>query len=77
MPANTFAIYGQGEEKELTELVPGILGQLGADNLASLRQIAETFQQTPGGGIASGENLDDDDDVPDLVENVEDANEQD
>ena len=25
VPANTFAIYGNGEDKELTELVPGIL----------------------------------------------------
>ena len=29
VPSNTFAIYGNGEEKELTELVPGILNQLG------------------------------------------------
>src|SRR5690242_21331351 len=27
VPANTFAIYGNGEDKELTELVPGILNQ--------------------------------------------------
>ncbi len=27
--ANTFAIYGAGHVKELTELVPGILNQLG------------------------------------------------
>ena len=33
VPANTFAIYGNGEDKELTELVPGILNQLGPDSL--------------------------------------------
>ncbi|KAH0158197.1 hypothetical protein KCU86_g19963, partial [Aureobasidium melanogenum] len=33
IPSNTFAIYGNGEDKELTELVPGILNQLGPDSL--------------------------------------------
>lgn len=59
--------------KELTELVPGILNQLGPDSLASLRKLAESYQaiqqgqQRPGAGGA-GEAEDDDDDVPDLVE---------
>ncbi|KAF8490043.1 NAC domain-containing protein [Gautieria morchelliformis] len=84
VPANTFAIYGTGHVKELTELVPGILNQLGPDSLASLRKLAESYQaiqqgqQRPGGpnaGTTGGEDDDDDDDVPDLVENfdVEDA----
>jgi len=71
--ANTFAIYGQGHVKELTELVPGILNQLGPDSLASLRKLAESYQaiqqqtqQRPAGGAEE-----DDDDVPDLVENFE------
>ena len=75
MPANTFAIYGHGEEKELTELVPGILNQLGADSLATLRNLAESLQQKQGGeGGGSGKvgDDDDDDDVPDLVENFDD-----
>ncbi|CAG8437006.1 10493_t:CDS:2 [Ambispora gerdemannii] len=46
--ANTFAIYGQGEDKELTELVPGILNQLGPDSLASLHddipELVENFE---------------------------------
>lgn len=60
--------------KELTELVPGILNQLGPDSLASLRKLAESYQaiqQTqsrPGGPLAGGAADDDDDDVPDLVE---------
>jgi nascent polypeptide-associated complex subunit beta len=81
VPANTFAIYGHGEEKELTELVPGILNQLGADSLATLRNLAESLQQKQGGEgvIGSGKaGDDDDDDVPDLVENFdEDAEKQD
>ena len=67
VPSNTFAIYGNGEDKELTELVPGILNQLGPDSLASLRKLAEsyqTMQKKEGGG---GAKDDDDDDIPDLV----------
>lgn len=72
--ANTFAIYGTGHVKELTELVPGILNQLGPDSLASLRKLAESYQaiqqgqQRPPVGAAED---DDDDDVPDLVENFD------
>ena len=72
--ANTFAIYGTGHVKELTELVPGILNQLGPDSLASLRKLAESYQaiqqgqqRPPNAGTAD----DDDDDVPDLVENFD------
>lgn len=72
--ANTFAIYGTGHVKELTELVPGILNQLGPDSLASLRKLAESYQaiqqgqqRQQGGGAAE----EDDDDVPDLVENFD------
>lgn len=75
VPSNTFAIYGAGEDKELTELVPGILNQLGPDSLASLRKLAESYQSMQkkedgkGGGKEkeAGES-DDDDDIPDLVE---------
>ena len=74
LPANTFAIYGTGHVKELTELVPGILNQLGPDSLASLRKLAESYQaiqqnqqRPPNTGAAE----DDDDDVPDLVENFD------
>ncbi|KZT25709.1 NAC-domain-containing protein, partial [Neolentinus lepideus HHB14362 ss-1] len=76
--ANTFAIYGAGQVKELTELVPGILNQLGPDSLASLRKLAESYQaiqqnqQRPPNAAAE----DDDDDVPDLVENFDAVEEQ-
>ena len=58
--SNTFAIYGNGEDKELTELVPGILNQLGPDSLASLRKLAESYQLQ--------KKDEDDEDIPDLVE---------
>lgn len=75
MPSNTFAIYGNGEDKELTELVPGILNQLGPDSLASLRRLAESYQSMQkkegaegGKKEGGGEGADDDDEIPDLVE---------
>merc|ERR1711962_383094 len=37
LAANTFAITGQAEVKPLTEMLPGILNQLGPDGLQSLR----------------------------------------
>ncbi len=68
VPANTFAIYGNGEEKELTELVPGILNQLGPGSLASLRKLAESYQSMQKKDGEEGEKKDDDDDdIPDLV----------
>ncbi|KAH9962889.1 NAC-domain-containing protein [Russula dissimulans] len=71
--ANTFAIYGVGQVKELTELVPGILNQLGPDSLASLRKLAESYQAIQQGQqrAGTGPAEDDDDDVPDLVENFD------
>ncbi|KAL8932616.1 MAG: hypothetical protein Q9211_006219 [Gyalolechia sp. 1 TL-2023] len=67
VPSNTFAVYGNGEDKELTELVPGILNQLGPDSLASLKKLAESYQslQKKEGGEENKD--DDDDDIPDLV----------
>ncbi|EEH33446.2 nascent polypeptide-associated complex subunit beta [Paracoccidioides lutzii Pb01] len=71
VPSNTFAIYGNGEDKELTELVPGILNQLGPDSLASLRKLAESYQsmqKREGGEDGKNADEEDDDDIPDLVE---------
>ncbi|EEH22070.1 nascent polypeptide-associated complex subunit beta [Paracoccidioides brasiliensis Pb03] len=71
VPSNTFAIYGNGEDKELTELVPGILNQLGPDSLASLRKLAESYQsmqKRESGGDGKNVEEEDDDDIPDLVD---------
>lgn len=67
--ANTFAIYGTGVVKDLTELVPGILNQLGPDSLSSLKKLAESYQNIQPGAGPGGD--DDDDEVPDLVDNFE------
>ncbi|KAH7338041.1 NAC domain-containing protein [Rhizoctonia solani] len=67
--SNTFAIYGAGHVKDLTELVPGILNQLGPDSLASLRRLAESYQAMQRSQAAgqAGAPADDDDEVPDLI----------
>ncbi|BEI82308.1 hypothetical protein CcaverHIS002_0301760 [Cutaneotrichosporon cavernicola] len=64
LPSNTLAVYGPGQTKELTELVPGILNQLGPDSLANLRRLAESGKDGEVG---------DEDDIPDLVENFDEA----
>lgn len=87
LTSNTIAVYGAGQVKELTDLVPGILGQLGPDSLASLRKLAAQYQsQTAaaaaaaaaaagangaGDGEPKADGEEDDDDVPDLVETFE------
>ncbi|GAA5811007.1 Nascent polypeptide-associated complex subunit beta [Mucor flavus] len=67
--ANTYAIHGRSTEKELAELIPGILNQLGPDSMAALKKLAETFQQAQGENAAGA----DDDEIPDLVESFEKA----
>ncbi|KAK2093983.1 nascent polypeptide-associated complex beta subunit [Saguinus oedipus] len=60
--------------KQLTEMLPSILNQLGADSLTSLRRLAEALPKQSVDGkapLATGEE--DDDEVPDLVENFDEA----
>ncbi|CAG5896430.1 unnamed protein product [Menidia menidia] len=76
LSANTFAITGHAETKQLTEMLPGILSQLGADSLSSLRKLAEQFprQSAMDMKAVKEENAEEeDDDVPDLVENFDEA----
>uniref|UniRef100_A0A147A7R6 Transcription factor BTF3 n=3 Tax=Fundulus heteroclitus TaxID=8078 RepID=A0A147A7R6_FUNHE len=78
LSANTFAITGHAETKQLTEMLPGILSQLGADSLSSLRKLAEHFpRQALDGKAPKPEDIEeeeeDDDEVPDLVENFDEA----
>ena len=75
LAANTFTITGHAETKQLTEMLPSILNQLGADSLTSLRRLAEALPKQSVDGkapLATGED-DDDDEVPDLVENFDEA----
>ena len=75
LAANTFAVTGHAENKQITELLPGILNQLGHESLNHLKKLASNVA---GGGdgnenAAANEADDDDDDVPDLVENFDEA----
>ncbi|EGV92785.1 Transcription factor BTF3 [Cricetulus griseus] len=73
LAVNTFTITGHAEKKQLTEMLPSILRQLGADNLTSLRRPAEALPKQSVGGKASLAAGEDDDEVPDLVENFDEA----
>jgi nascent polypeptide-associated complex subunit beta len=59
--SNTYAVYGHGQEKDLTELVPNILSQLGPESMDSLKRLAEQVGAGRGG---QKEQEPDDDDVP-------------
>ncbi|KAL4695526.1 hypothetical protein H8959_000621 [Pygathrix nigripes] len=48
LAANTFTITRHAETKQLTEMLPSILNQLGADSLTSLRRLTETAQTICG-----------------------------
>ncbi|KAI3525974.1 hypothetical protein L1887_05113 [Cichorium endivia] len=68
--ANTWVVSGSPQTKKLQDILPGILNQLGPDNLDNLRKLAEQFQkQVPGGSEAAAATSaqEDDDDVPELV----------
>merc|ERR1712042_342498 len=68
LAANTFAVTGHAENKQLTEMLPGILNQLGAEGLSNLRRLAE---QLPKGRVDPTLDDDGDDDVPDLIDNFD------
>uniref|UniRef100_A0A2K5YJX5 Transcription factor BTF3 n=1 Tax=Mandrillus leucophaeus TaxID=9568 RepID=A0A2K5YJX5_MANLE len=74
LAANTFTVTGHAETKQLTEMLHSILNQLGADSLTSLRRLAEALPKQSVDGkapLATGE--DNDYEVPDLVENFDEA----
>jgi nascent polypeptide-associated complex subunit beta len=63
--ANTWVVSGPSQTKKLQDILPSIINQLGPDNLANLKKLAQQFQKKDNlGGIAEEE----DDDVPELVE---------
>uniref|UniRef100_A0A914YZ93 Transcription factor BTF3 n=1 Tax=Panagrolaimus superbus TaxID=310955 RepID=A0A914YZ93_9BILA len=62
VPANTFSITGTAENKQITDMLPGILNQLGAESLTHLKNLHANV--TSNGGTATN---DPDADIPDLV----------
>jgi len=76
LAANTFAVTGHAENKQITEMLPGILNQLGADSLTHLKRLASAVPgmgSAGGAAINEGDEGDDDDEVPDLVENFDEV----
>ncbi|CAE8714261.1 unnamed protein product, partial [Polarella glacialis] len=66
--SNTYVIQGTAETKRLEELLPGIINQLGPDNLMNLKRIAEGY------AAASKTSVDDKEgDIPDIGENFEEV----
>lgn len=68
--ANTYVVSGDCETKALPELLPGILNQLGPDNLENLKNIASSYTGAAQ-AAAADEGSDSDDDVPELVDNFD------
>lgn len=69
LATNTFAITGHSETKQITEMLPNILQQLGPEKLTQLKKIASNLATTS----AAGGHDNDDDDVPELTENFDEA----
>jgi len=63
--SNTYVISGHAETKNLQELLPGIISQLGQDNLDTLKKIAEAYSQKEASVSTKTEE------VPDLVESFD------
>ncbi|KAM9694895.1 transcription factor BTF3 homolog 4-like [Trichechus inunguis] len=77
LSANAFAITGHSEAKPITETLPGIFSQLFADSLTSLRSLRKLAGQFPRQVLDSKtskpEDVDEEDDVPNFIENFDEA----
>lgn len=62
--ANTWVVSGPSQTKKLQDILPSIINQLGPDNLANLKKLAQQFQKKDN----LGEIAEDDEEVPELVE---------
>ena len=58
---------------ELSDLLPGIMNQLGPDNIDNIKQLADNLSNSNKSTSMGEEHDDGDEDVPDLVENFEDV----
>ncbi|ELU08070.1 hypothetical protein CAPTEDRAFT_163399 [Capitella teleta] len=72
LAANTFAITGHAETKQITEMLPGILNQLGAESLSNLKKLATSVSGEAN--KPTTDNIDEEEDeLPELVENFDEA----
>jgi len=73
--ANTFAISGQAETKQVSEMLPSIVNQLGPEGFASLRKLAmEKVDEEKAAAVT--QEVKADDDVPELEGDFEQASKQ-
>jgi len=70
--ANTFAITGHAENKNITEMLPSILNQLGTENINALKSLATNPKMSFAKESAAKDDGDDDD-VPDLDGDFDEA----
>ncbi len=70
MIPNVFVVSGNAETKPLAEMLPKVIDQLGPESIERLRKIAEQMGMFGNAGASAAAE---DDDVPELVENFEDA----
>jgi nascent polypeptide-associated complex subunit beta len=68
IPAHTYVVSGNAQTKNLTEMFPSIISQLGPDNIESLKKLVGAYQAAAAAGGAGGPI---DEEVPDLVDNFE------
>jgi len=78
LQSNTFAITGHAETKQITDLLPSLLSQLRAENLTSaIKKLASSNLEANAAGAESVHaqaTADvDDEEVPDLIENFDEA----
>lgn len=73
LAANTFAITGHGETREITEMLPGILSQLGPEGLTQLKRLATSVASGASSALKPREE---EDEVPELVGNFEEASKE-
>merc|ERR1711973_31624 len=71
LAANTFAITGHAEHKPITDMLPAILNQLPTESLAHLKERIVGASAGQGGASATLPTTEEDDEVPDLVDNFD------
>jgi len=71
LAANTFAITGHAEHKPITDMLPAILNQLPTESLAHLKERIVGASAGQGGASSALPITEEDDEVPDLVDNFD------
>ncbi|KAM7086735.1 transcription factor BTF3 homolog 4-like [Molossus nigricans] len=74
LSANTFAFTGHAEAMPITEMLPEILSQLGADNYSGSHPLDAQFpQQVLDSKAPIPEDIGEEEEIPDLTENFDEA----